>query len=228
MNIAICDDDPKDLAILLSILKQYDTQGQLTIYGFTTASELYESMKKQSYDIAILDIEMETPNGYEIAVRLSQEGNQSLIIFATNSMDYIIRGYGIAFRYLVKPLTLEGLAPVLDAALTEVNAHRFLFSIDDTSYVLRAEDIYYFEVYNHHTTLHTVDEEYAIRMPLKAVYSQLPLGYFGEPHHSYVVNFMHIKTATAQEVRLTNGVRIPVSRRKQKNFDQQFHRFLGR
>ena len=138
MNIAICDDDPKDLAILLSILKQYDTQGQLTIYGFTTASELYESMKKQSYDIAILDIEMETPNGYEIAVRLSQEGNQPLIIFATNSMDYTIRGYGIAFRYLVKPLTLEGLAPVLDAALTEVNAHRFLFSIDDTSYVLRA------------------------------------------------------------------------------------------
>lgn len=228
MNIAICDDDQRDLTVLLDVLKQYDTNGQLTIHGFTTAAELYQSTLNQAYDIAILDIEMESPNGYEIASRLCQENKPPLIVFVTNSMDYTIRGYGIAFRYLIKPLTLELLGPVLDAAIADIQAHRFLFSIEDTSYVLKAEDIYYFEVYNHYTTLHTVDEEYAIRMPLKTIYSQLPSSYFGEPHHSYVVNFMHIKTATSQELKLTNGVRIPVSRRKQKSFEQHFHMFLGR
>lgn len=228
MHIAICDDEALDLADLHSILRQYDLKKQFHISAFSSAAELLQSAKEVSYDIAILDIEMDSPNGYEAALVLAKQPSPPLIIFATNSMDYTIRGYGLAFRYIPKPLTLEKLSPVLDAAVREIYADRFAFSVDGVSHVLPMKDIYYIEVYNHVTTLHTMDDEYSLRTSMKELLSQLPQGYFGMPHQSYIVNFTHIKTATTQEVVLTNGAHIPVSRRRQADFIQQLHRYLGR
>lgn len=228
MHIAICDDEALDLDSLHNVLRQYDTKKQFQVSEFYSAAALLVSAKEVSYDIAILDIEMDSPNGYEAALVLAKQPSPPLIIFATNSMDYTIRGYGLAFRYIPKPLTLEKLSPVLDAAVREIYADRFAFSVDGVSYVLRMKDIYYIEVYNHVTTLHTMDDEYSLRTSMKELLSQLPQGYFGMPHQSYIVNFTHIKTATTQEVVLTNGAHIPVSRRRQTEFIQQLHRYLGR
>lgn len=228
MHIVICDDETQDLDSLHTVLKQYDANGLFQITRFSSAAELLAAAGTAHYDIAILDIEMSAPNGYEAALELNKLPTPPLIIFATNSMDYTIKGYGVAFRYLPKPLTLEKLAPVLDAAIRDIRANRFSFSADGTSYVLHMQDIYYIEVYNHVTTLHTIDSEYTIRATLKEMLAQLPQGYFGAPHQSYIVNFSHVKTATAQEVALTNGARIPVSRRRQTDFMRQLHLYLGR
>ncbi len=143
-------------------------------------------------------------------------------------MDYTIKGYGVAFRYISKPINYGDISAALDAAVREVRANRFSFSIDGTAYILPMQEIYYIEVFNHVTTIHTVDCEYSIRTTLKDVLSQLPQGYFGMPNQSYIVNFTHIKTATTQEVTLTNGSRIPVSRRRQNEFARQLHSYLGR
>ncbi len=228
MHIAICDDEALDLADLHSILRQYDLKKQFHISAFSSAAELLQSAKDVSYDIAILDIEMPSPNGYEAALELAKQPSPPLILFATNSMDYTIRGYGLAFRYIPKPLTLEKLSPALDAAVREIYADRFAFSVDGVSHVLPMKDIYYIEVYNHVTTLHTMDDEYSLRATIKELLPRLPQGYFGMPQQSYIVNFTHIKTATTQEVVLTNGVRIPVSRRRQADFIRQLHHYLGR
>lgn len=228
MRIAICDDEQHDLDSLHTVLKGYDLKSQFQISCFSAASDLLAAAKNTQFDIAILDIEMSAPNGYEAAVELQTYSTPPLIIFATNSMDYTIRGYGVAFRYIPKPLTLEKLAPALDAAIRDVRANRFTFSVDGVSYILHMQDIYYIEVYNHVTTLHTMDGEYSLRATLKELLAQLPQGYFGMPHQSYVVNFSHVKTASAQEVALTNGVRLPVSRRRQTDFMRQLHLYLGR
>lgn len=228
MHIAICDDELLDLNALEAAIKQYDTNGLFQISRFSSAGELLQNVSSAPYDIAILDIEMSAPNGYDAALELLKRLAPPLIVFATNSMDYTIRGYGVAFRYITKPITLEKMSAVLDAAIPEIRANRFVFSMDGTSHILRMQDIYYVEVYNHVTTLHTMDGEYSIRATLKDVLAQLPQGYFGMPHQSYIVNFQHIKTATAHDVSLTNGAKLPVSRRRQADFIRQLHTYLGR
>ena len=228
MNIAICDDEQRDLEELLSALKEYDSSGKFEIYSFTAAHELFENSAKIDYDIVILDIEMSAPNGYEIALRLIEKEPKPLIIFLTKSMDYTIRGYGVAFRYLTKPISEPQLYGALDAAVRETAANRFTFSTDGASYIVRMDDIYFFEMFNHRTILHTADSEYTFRATLKDILSKLPSGYFGMPHKSYIVNFVHIKTACFGEIRLTNGVTIPVSRRRRKEFERMFHLYLGR
>lgn len=226
MRIAICDDEEKDLQALKKAVHSFDQSGSIEVCAFPSAAALYSARTEKPFDIAILDIEMAPPNGYAIAEKLVASEPKPIIIFLTNSMEYTIRGYGIAFRYLTKPIDQNKLNTVLSAAVKEASAKRFVFSVDESSHVIRMEDIYYFEVFNHHTILHTMDQAYTFRATLKEIKRELPIGYFGSPHQSYIINFNHVKTAMTKEVHLTNGAVIPVSRRKQQEFDDQFRRFL--
>lgn len=228
MRIAICDDDKADLHALQKAVSIFDQCGTLDICAFSSAAELYKSEMAKNFDIAILDIEMPPPNGYDIAKQLVETGSAPIIIFLTNSMSYTLRGYGIAFRYLTKPIDQTQLNNALSAAVKERSAKRFIFSVDGSSHIIRMEDIYFFEVFNHHTILHTIDQAYTFRATLKDIMTDLPMGYFGAPHQSYIVNFNHVKTATAKEIHLTNGAVIPIARRKQQEFEKQFRMYLRR
>lgn len=228
MRIAICDDDPIDLEALEKAVHTFDSGNHLEVYTFSRAVDLYLSEKRKKFDIAILDIEMEPPNGYDIAKKLVEGNFAPIIIFLTISMAYTLRGYGVAFRYLTKPIDQAQLNDALSAAIKEASAKKFVFSADGSSYIIPMEDIFYFEVLNHYTTLHTIDQSYTFRATLKEILSDLPAGYFGTPHHSYIVNLTHIKTATTQQLHLTNGMVVPVSRRRQKEFEKQLYAYLGR
>lgn len=228
MRIAICDDNEADLNMIASMIHSYDSSGLMTISLFSTATELYSQCQTKPVDIAVLDIEMKSPNGYEIARQLISQKKPPLIIFVTNSSAYTIRGYGVALRYLVKPLSKELLWEALDTALLKIKANRFAFSIDGGSYVINIEDIYYFEVFNHVAVVHTCDSEYTFRTSLKDVAAQLPTGCFGIPHQSYLVNLGHVKAAHSDKIILTNGAHVPVSRRKLKQFQEEFYGYLGR
>lgn len=228
MRIAICDDEVRDLNELKKILRSFSEFDSVDITSYLSAAEIYDDWESNKYDIAILDIEMAAPNGYEIAKLLSRKCPAPIIIFLTQSMAYSLRGYGIAFRYLTKPINSQELYSALCGAIAEVKAKRFTFVVDGSSHILRMEDIYYFEVFNHHTVLHTMDREYVFRATLKEVYSALPPGYFASPHQSYIVNFAHISTATPKEIHFTNGAVVPVSRRKQREFENLLYAYLGR
>ena len=228
MRIALCDDELQDLNELERTLCAFPDLQEIEFVPYQSASSLYSQWDTQVFDIAILDIEMTAPNGFEIAKRLSTKTPAPIIIFLTQSMAYSLRGYGIAFRYLTKPLDPQELYSAVCKAIAEAKAKRFTFVVDGSSYILRMEDIYYFEVFNHHTVLHTMDREYMFRATLKEVNSALPPGYFASPHQSYIVNFAHISTATPKAVHLTNGAVVPVSRRRQQEFENLLYAYLGR
>lgn len=228
MRIAICDDEERDLLEIKEAIRSLDLFRDIEICAFTSASALYNAAKIKNYDIAILDIEMDPPNGYEIATKLVNLDPAPIIIFLTNSMAYTLRGYGVAFRYLTKPIDQSKLESALSAAAKEAASRRFVFTVEGSSHVLRMDDIFYFEVFNHLIILHTMDQAFQFRATLKDILPQLPVGYFGSPHQSYIVNFNHVKTAMSNEIHLTNGEVVPISRRKQRDFENQFCMYLRR
>ena len=225
MRIAVCDDDEKDLCCLSALLTRLDPD--IEINCFPTALALYESTENTEYDAVFLDIEMEAPNGYEIALRLSHREPHPVILFVTNSAAYAVQGYGLALRYLLKPLTAEALQDALDALRQELSNSRLTVNLGGTAHVIQVQEILYAEVVNHHVVLHTQAGRQEFRTSLRDLTAQLPTRWFSAPHQSYVVNLLHVRTASAQEVRLTDGTRIPISRSKQREFLRSFHRFLG-
>ena len=228
MRVAICDDEKQDLFSLMDAVKIFDETHTLEISSFNNAAQLYEEHTKKHFDIAILDIEMPPPNGYDIAKQLVNHHHTPIIIFLTQSMAYTLLGYGIAFRYLAKPINQEQLNSALWAAIREASARQFVFSCDGISHVVRINDIHYFEVFDHYTILHTTDQAYRFRATLKEVSHALPYGYFGSPHQSYLVHFACIKAITPKEIYLTDGTAIPISRRKQQRFNHEFYSYLRR
>ena len=225
MKIAICDDNSQDLAQLEQLLAQ--CAPQILVDSFSTALALYESAKVTKYDACILDIEMESPNGYEIALELAREEAHPVILFLTNSAAYAVRGYGLALRYLLKPLSTEALAEALDAVQREIQGNRLMLELDRGVYVWNIHDIRYAEVHNHHTTVYTTTGSHSFRAPLKELQNQLPARWFSMPHQSYLVGLLHVRSVTPLDVVLTDGTKIPVSRRRQQEFVHSFHRFLG-
>ncbi len=226
IRVAVCDDEMQDLAQLLSLIRQYDKEQQLEIITLFHAAALLE--QKDSFEIAFLDIEMEPPNGYDIAKRLAAMERRPVVIFVSKSSAYTIRGYGVALRYLPKPVTWEGLVDAMDAALQEVKAKRLTFVLEDATYTLLLQDLLFIEAFGHSIAIHSGDEEYRTRGSLKGLNAQLPQRCFAMPHKSYIVNLHAVKSFTSTELSLINGAKIPISRRKLHDFQKQFYQFLGR
>lgn len=94
LRLGICDDETQDLAQILEMVKQYDEDSQLQITTFLHAKDLLYAEKASGFDITILDIEMEPPTGFDIAKKLISMPNPPIVIFATKSNAYALKGYG--------------------------------------------------------------------------------------------------------------------------------------
>lgn len=223
MHIAICDDEAKDLQQLQALLQKYDPRMHIAV--FPSAQALYESPDR--FDAVFLDIEMEAPNGFEIALRMARQENHPIIVFATNSAAYAIQGYGLALRYLLKPLTEDAVAEALDAVKGALQRNRLTVTVDGVTHVLQVQQIRYAEVSGHRVTLHTEQEVLTLRTSLKDIAALLPAQWFCAPHQSYMVNLLHVRAIAKDTVCLSDGTRLPLSRRKIVEFMQAFHGFMG-
>ena len=228
LRIAVCDDDPLDLRQTLDTIQQYDNNKSLEVVSYVRASDLLKPSAMNTFDIVLLDIEMEMPNGYEVAKQLVLAQYPPVIIFVTKSSAYSLKGYGIALRYLQKPLNRTIFDEALDASIQEATAHRLCFTTDDKTVALPFREILYIEMYGHYAIIHTDSSEYRFRSTLKEIQSKLPQGYFSVPHKSILVNFEHVRSASKREILMDNGATIPISRHRHKEFSDAFFRFLER
>lgn len=228
LRLGICDDETQDLAQILEMVKMYDEDSQLQITTFLHAKDLLYEAKVSNFDITILDIEMEPPTGFDVAKELVMMPNPPIVIFATKSNTYALKGYGVAIRYLQKPIALGDFCEAMDAAISDATAHRLTFQIDTSLVSVYLRDIQYIEAFGHYTVVHADEEVYRFRSTLKEVMSRLPKGYFASPHKSYVVNLEHIRSATASEITLDCGAVIPIGRKRMQEFNDTLYRFLGR
>ena len=228
LHIAICDDEIIDLSQTLELVKVYDSNSQLQITTFLRAADLMEKAKQYPFDVVLLDIEMEPPSGFDIAKELTSTDNPPIIIFTTKSNAYALKGYGIAIRYLQKPLLYEPLSEALDVAIADATAHRLTIQIDSVWHTVRLRDVQYIEIYGHYANIYTDKRTFRFRTTLKEIMGRLPKGYFVPTHKSFIVNLEHITSVTTSEVNLDCGSVIPIGRTKAKEFNQALFRYLGR
>ena len=227
-NIAICDDEAFDLTKTIELVKRYDFQNQLHVEAFFRAIDLLEAGKQKNFDIILLDIEMDPPSGFDIAKEFAGLDASPTIIFTTKSKAYSLKGYGIAIRYLQKPLSYDVFCEAMDIALSEATAHRLTIQIDGVLHAIQLRDVQYIEILGHYATVHTLADEYRFRTTLKELVGKLPRGYFVSTHKSYIVNLEHVKSATSTNILLDCGSIVPIGRTKSQEFNQALFRFLGR
>lgn len=228
MRIAICDDEATERQCIKDYVLQYFSEGSVQTVLFSSAKDLLEAIPEVYFDLVLLDIEMEHPTGFEAAEVLKKADNPPCVIFVTKSQAYSVRGYGLVFRYLVKPLTWTTFCAAMDAFILEYQANTLSFRLGDSQTAIPIKSILYIESFNHTAVVHTKERQYTFRATLSELSARLPKGCFAVPQKSYLVNMHYILTASATDVVLENGEHIPISRRKRADFDRCFNDFLGR
>ena len=225
MLIAICDDSPDDLALLRGYCRQYDPG--LAVRTYSSAKELLASYPTEKPDIVFMDIEMEPPNGFEAAQRLRAERDAPVIVFTTQTLNYAVRGYGLALRYLPKPIDYCDFAEVLELALRERTPQKISVSAESGTEILNVADILWFEVFGHNVCFHMADSrELQVRSTFSSVLEQVRPYAFAQIHKSYCVNLSFVERAEQSNVVLTDGTTLPVGRSFVKSFRERLGNYL--
>ncbi len=225
MLIVICDDSPGDLALLRGYCRQYDPG--LAVRSYSSARELLASFPTEKPDIVFMDIEMEPPNGFEAAQKLRAERDAPVIVFTTQTLGYAVRGYGLALRYLQKPIGYGDFAEALELALRERTPRKISVSTESGAEILNVADIVWFEVFGHNVCFHLAGRrELQVRCTFSSVLEQVRPCDFAQIHKSYCVNLAFVERAEPNGVTLTDGTALPVGRSYLKSFRERLGHYL--
>ena len=228
IRIAVCDDDEKVLAETLELLKNYK-KIPLSADTYTSGEALLAAGKK--YDILLLDIDMDGPNGIETARRIRETDRDVKLIYVTNYSDYTIFAFGVhAFAYLLKPLK----AGELFAQLDEACAYGFTRAEPELEFQAKEgivrivpSEILCFEYLDRQVLMHTAKGLWHLKRRITELGREMERYGFAMPHKSFVVNLYAVQRIHGYEITLTDGRSVPLSQKKSAQFRKALNTYLA-
>lgn len=234
IRIAVCDDIREAVTQINGYLIEYQNlkNQKFNIRNFYNAEELWEHLKTNNCDLIILDIELVQMNGVELGrlIRTELNDHDIKIIYISALDTYDRQLFDMQpLNFLSKPIDKEKLYETLDLAvrLSDDKNHIFAFKDKNGSHRLRAKDILYFESLKHDFKVVTINEVFNFRSSLSEIMNQLPSFGFAQVHRSYIINYDQIKTIKYEEIIMSNGDAIPISRNKRKEIREVLMQFGG-
>ena len=215
-KIAICDDCAADQDYMTVLTRCWAESRKhfVELTPFVSAeSFLFHYAEKSDYDILLLDIEMGAMDGVTMAKKLRQENDTVQIVFITGYSDYISEGYEVAaLHYLMKPVREDKLFSVLDRAVEKLAKNEKVLNLEISGEMVRVPiyQIRYADVFGNYLTIHASDD-LTIKMTLRELEKELDDRFF-RVSRSVVVNLTQISRVTKTEIRLVDGVSIPLPR----------------
>lgn len=207
-----------------------DLEPEHTVEVFASAEELSQLMETgETFDLLCLDILMDGKTGMELAHELRERDDRTDFLFLTSSEQHLKEGYSVRpIQYLFKPVQREELAQALKTSLRLRSQPKVLaLRFGGKTTVFSIERILYLESQNHSLHLNTIDGAYTFYITLSEAERQLPAARFCRCHNSYLVNLGQVAEIGRAEVVLSDGTRLPVSRRCYDTLQQRLVGFLN-
>ena len=222
-NIAICDDEPVALELLGSSVRGAFKARNVDalIEPFTRPRELLLKMQKVSFDLLFLDIEMPGMTGLELAQRLRREGNLIDIIYISSREDLVFDALRTNPRgFIRKTRLIQDVSGVIDTYLAYRKADDqpktlILQDRDQMTYI-QMDKLQYIEGSGKIQLAHIVGKEQPTELhkSMQELEEELTPQGFLRIHKGYLLNYRFIRRIGDNEVSLTSGELLPISRRK--------------
>ena len=215
-KIAICDDSQADREYISDLVKRWgERAGQpLHIDLFASAENfLFQYEEKKDYDVLLLDIEMGAMDGVTMAKKMRLDNDIIQIVFITGYSEYIAEGYEVAaLHYLMKPIKEEKLFEVLDWAIEKLSKNERILTFENGGEMVRIPiyHIRFAEVFGNYVTIHAT-EDVRVKMTLGELEKELDERFY-RVSRSAIVNLTRISRVTKSEIRLSDGMIIPLPR----------------
>ena len=238
MRIMICEDQPNHQKALLSALNEWAGVHHCpdcSVEAFETAEQvLFHSDLFAETDGFFLDLYLPGRNGFELAQEIRNKNPQVPIIFISSSGEYLQQGYEVAaYRYLVKPFTKKDIETCMNycRAYFEGRTQRsFTVRRHGELLYLSYSEVILLSGSGHTVTIQTGTESYTVRSSesFSEFVDTFPEAFFVRCHQSFLVSLSAIRRFSANELVLSNGQSVPISRRyKQATLDKVGRFFMG-
>ncbi len=243
INIAICDDEKKDILHLKSILQEV-----MEKYSVNYDIQEYESgeslMQAASlFHLIFLDIVMNGEDGIEIGKHIHRKNRSIKIIFQTNFGQYCKEAMNRthAFAFLEKPLKLSVVEEQIKEFFEDSEGmQELLVDFHNVRYRLNGEDlvrsvlsipvkeIVYFEYIKMQKEIKIVTRstEYVYAEAMNQLEERMrPLG-FEVCCRGILVNLERVMRVKMYDILLDTGGKVPLSQRRVKEFKERMNEYL--
>lgn len=220
-RIAICDDEE---IFAEKIFKNIDSY--MGKKGIPYEIDIFPSGKEfmklgidmMKYKVVFLDINMEEVDGLDTARWIRQYSEDMFIVFVTAYITYALEGYKFnAVRFVLKETKMfsEALLECMDEIFEKMN---YVTVKKDISFCegrkeIRLDRLLFIESRLHKLEFHVMEDQmrvYTINGILNNLEDEYAPYQFIRIHQSYLVNMRHIIHVQRYEVKLSNGVSLPV------------------
>lgn len=220
VRIALVEDDTDYRRELAEFLKRYSRENgeHFAVSAFSDGAEIAEDYKAD-YDIILMDIAMRYMDGMSTAEAIRQIDDEVVIIFITNTPQFVMKGYEVgALDYVLKPISYFAFSQRMQRALSRMRkrTQRYIpIPFKGGMRKLAVSQITYVEVRDHDLTYHTVSEILPAKGTLSEAEALLGPSAFFRCNKCYLVSLEHIDGVDNDGV-LVGGERIQVSRARKK------------
>lgn len=221
-GVVIIDDEPlarQRLRQLLHEAPDFEVVGECI-----DARRVADVVRELRPALVFLDIRMPHVDGFE-----AQEAIRTLVrhvVFVTAHAEHAARAFDVAASdYLVKPVTQARFRAALDRirrSLGDIGSERILLGGRQGGTSVDVNDVRWVEADGAYVVVHAGGRRHVLRESMAQILERLGPGSFVRIHRSAGINLAHVKAlrrgkTAGLEVELSDGVRLPISRRKARD-----------
>jgi two-component system, LytTR family, response regulator AgrA len=202
LNFIVLDDEKtireNTKKIINKLMMPYDFEYSIKIFNDYNADFKNIITKKTQNKIYILDIELPSKSGIDIARKIREKDWESTIIFLTAHYDLgleAIKNRLMLLDFISKFNDYEeNLKNAIEIAIKIINKQKTLdFEYDKVFYKIKLDDILYItrDSVERKTIIKTVYSEYKINKKITDIFKKLDCRFF-QTHRSCIINKDHI------------------------------------
>ncbi|HEX3075430.1 MAG TPA: LytTR family DNA-binding domain-containing protein [Lachnospiraceae bacterium] len=237
LQIAICDDHPRELEIINAYITEYLVTYTLEaeIKQFSHPDTLLTTIEAESFHLYILDIVMPMVSGIELGKVIRRLDREAQIIYATTEPQFALQAYAAnPINYLVKPIDKQQLFDTLTFAISKID-----MSEEQKVSVKTAESLRVFNMseilcceYRSHTVIFTLTSgEEIISRTIRESFANysMPIlkdARFVQCHTSYIINMRSVECFAKDSFILHGGKVVPIAAKQYPTVRDRYMNFL--
>jgi two-component system LytT family response regulator len=218
-RVLLIDDETlarQRLRQLLSAAPDFDVIGECE-----DARHALELVRALRPDVVFVDVRMPFVDGFEIQSAIEHLVRH--VVFVTAHAEHAARAFDVAASdYLVKPVTQARFDAALQRmrrTLSEPGAERVVLGGRQGGTAVALADVGWVEADGAYVVVHAEGRRHVLRESLAQIIERLGPRRFVRIHRSAAINIGHVRALKRAkqrglEVELTDGTRLPISRRK--------------